>query len=533
VARSQTGAARWAAAALLVGLTACGGGGGDGGGGGGTGSGGLGTSYVPGVFQPSESFAARCVTPRTGINPLTGQPYRDSSGSSTDQNNWLRSWTHELYLWYSEVPDLNPAQYQTPAYFDLLKTSATTPSGRPKDQFHFTYSTPEWVALSQRGEEVGYGVQWALIASTPPRRAVVAYVESSPPGATAAAGLTRGAEVLRIDGTDFVNVNTSAGVAVLNAGMFPETAGATHTFEIRELNGTVRTVTLQAATVTTDPVMNVKTIPTSSGLVGYMLFNDHIATAEGRLATAIQTLKNAGVQDLVLDIRYNGGGYLDIASELAYMIAGPAPTAGRAFELLQFNSKHPTRNPVTGQPITPAPFHTRSQGFSPGFPAGQVLPTLDLPRVFVLTGGTTCSASESIINGLRGVDVEVIQIGNTTCGKPYGFYAADNCGTTYFSIQFRGVNAKSFGDYADGFSPSSVPDPTGAQVKGCSVPDDFTHPLGDIGENRLEAALAYRDTGQCVALATDKAGTQALRILSATDAEIPKSPWRMNRILRE
>ncbi len=67
--------------------------------------------------------------------------------------------------------------------------------------------------------------------------------------------------------------------------------------------------------------------------------------------------------------------------------------------------------------------------------------------MFVLTGPNTCSASESIINALQGVDVEVIQIGSTTCGKPYGFYPQDNCGTTYFSVEFKGVNAKGFGDY--------------------------------------------------------------------------------------
>ena len=60
----------------------------------------------------------------------------------------------------------------------------------------------------------------------------------------------------------------------------------------------------------------------------------------------------------------------------------------------------------------------------------------------VLTGPDTCSASESVINGLRGVDVEVNLIGGPTCGKPYGFYPQDNCGTTYFAIQFQGVNAR-------------------------------------------------------------------------------------------
>jgi hypothetical protein len=58
---------------------------------------------------------------------------------------------------------------------------------------------------------------------------------------------------------------------------------------------------------------------------------------------------------------------------------------------------------------------------------------------------------------LRGIDVEVVQIGSPTCGKPYGFYPTDNCGTTYFTIQFQGVNNKGFGDFADGFIPTSTP----------------------------------------------------------------------------
>ena len=76
--------------------------------------------------------------------------------------------------------------------------------------------------------------------------------------------------------------------------------------------------------------------------------------------------------------------------------------------------------------------------------------------MYIITGPGTCSASESIINSLRGVNVNVYLIGSTTCGKPYGFYPTDNCGTTYFSIQFRGENAANFGDYTDGFSPANT-----------------------------------------------------------------------------
>ena len=108
---------------------------------------------------------------------------------------------------------------------------------------------------------------------------------------------------------------------------------------------------------------------------------------------------------------------------------------------------------------------------------------LNLSRVFVLSSGDTASASEAFINGLRGIDLEVILIGETTRGKPYGFYGIDNCGVTYFTVHFKGENAKGFGDYADGFIPSDTDDMFGAEVRGCVVTDDLTHVLGDPAEN--------------------------------------------------
>src|SRR2546427_1661697 len=257
---------------------------------------------------------------------------------------------------------------------------------------------------------------------------------------------------------------------------------------------TTRQVPLISASVTSAPVPPtlVHTITTTTGPVGYMLFNDHTAPAEKGLSDAVNQLKTANVTDLVLDIRYNGGGYLDIAGELAYMIAGAGKTGGQTFERQQFNDKHPTIDPVTGQFIAPTPFFSTGLGFSVN--PGTALPSLGLSRVYVLTGPGTCSASEAILNGLSGVNVQVFQIGATTCGKPYGFYPADNCGTTYFSIQFRGVNAKGYGDYADGF----VPNGSGvAGVTGCQVADDFGHALGDPAEARLAAALGYAAGQPC------------------------------------
>jgi hypothetical protein len=232
---------------------------------------------------------------------------------------------------------------------------------------------------------------------------------------------------------------------------------------------------------------------------------------------------------LILDVRYNGGGFLAIASEVAYMIAGAVPTAGRVFEQLQFSDKHRSINPVTGGALTPLPFFDTSS-------SGQPLPTLNLSRVYVLTGSMTCSASESIINGLRGVGVEVIQIGSTTCGKPYGFYAKDNCGTTYFTVQFQGVNAAGFGSYGDGFSPQNTMTARGEALPGCSVRDDFDFELGDPLEARVAAALEYRRSQTCPA----PSGASASGFTKPTGADVgaasfegvvAKPLWLMNRWL--
>jgi len=522
------------ACSILLTLAACGGGGGSGGGrfvapppGGESG-------WQSGVFLDADTFFAECAAPRAGINPATGEAYPDVAGTVLDENNFIRSFSNEIYLWYSEIVDRDPGLYNDPlTYFDLLRTTATTPSGADKDKFHFTYDSAEWFQLSQGGVSAGYGANWAILSPTIPREIVVAYSEPNSPAADV--NLVRGAAILEIDGFD-INTNTQAGVDALNAGLSPE-VGETHNFVIQDLGSAVsRAITMTAAEITNAMVQNVNVLDTPTGRVGYMTFNYHRAPAEEALVNAINQLNAApGIDDLVLDIRYNGGGFLDIAGQLAYMIAGPAQTAGQTFELLQFNDKHPVTNPFTGNAIAPTPFHDTTLGFD-ALPAGQALPTLNLSRVFVLTGPGTCSASEAVMNGLRGVDVEVIQIGSTTCGKPYGFYPADNCGTTYFTVQFRGVNAKDFGDYTDGFSPANTAANEGTPVPGCSVADDFGNPLGVAAEGRLAAALAYRDGQACPAASGLGPSPELSKTTAATrpaDGVVYRSPFDSNRIMRQ
>lgn len=198
----------------------------------------------------------------------------------------------------------------------------------------------------------------------------------------------------------------------------------------------------------------------------------------------VDALNTAQVTDLVLDMRYNGGGFVYSAAQVSYMIAG-VESLGKRFYQQQSNGKLE----VQGE------WEFLSEGIRDNY-LGKTLPNLGLPRVYVLTTSGTCSASELVINGLRGIGVDVVMIGGTTCGKPYGYIPEPNCGTTYYTIQFTGVNAKGYGEYSGGFIPSAIDNGQDA-IAGCQVNDDFTNDLGDPSEALLKTALLYREIGAC------------------------------------
>ena len=447
--------------------------------------------WTRGVFKDAATFKNLCATPRVGTD-ADGNAFPDAQGTTLDENNWLRSWSNRTYLWYDEIDDRDPACCETIAYFDLLRTFARTTSGAYKDRFHFTENTARRNARVRSGVTAGYGARFAVLRGSPPRDVRVAYTEPNTPATAPEVALLRGTRILAVDGVDTTNGDADA----LNAGLFPGALDEEHEFTVRDPSAAEsRVVTMRSASITTAPVQHVRVIATDTGDVGYLLFNSHIGPAERGLKDGIERLAEAGVTDFVLDIRYNGGGYLAIANQLAYMIAGPA-ARGQVFNELQFNDKHRTFDPVTGDRLQPSYFLSTTTGWFDE-PGGLALPHLGLQRVFVLSGPGTCSASESVINGLRGIDVEVVLIGATTCGKPYGFYPQDNCGTTYNTVQFRSVNAKGFGDYADGFTPANAPGLASTKIPGCAVEDDFAHQFGDPAEARLAAALRYREEGSC------------------------------------
>ena len=466
------------AVAVLT-LTSCGGGGGSGGSSGGGPSG--------GGLAASSTYAQQC---------SPNNPYQfdaDTStklGSLTTEKQWVRSYLDEAYLWYDQVPtvDAAAATYSVDtaagiagslnAYLQALKTPALTATGKRVDQFSFTYPTKAWNDYIGAGTTTDNGIHWHLGSPTPPRNFVVTYVDIGSPADIA--GVKRGDGLVSINGIS-ADINTQTGVDALNAAL-SAASDTTTSYVLQRGTVVLPAISLTPKTITETPVPVASTLNVSGQKVGYVLFNSFSAASEQALINAFNKLKTDNVSDLVLDLRYNGGGYLYIASGLAYMIAGSGPTAGQTFEKLQYNNKRTSDNAQAATPFYNQACILNAAGNCTSTAA---LPTLNLSRVFVLTSSGTCSASEAVINGLEGVNITVTRIGSTTCGKPYGFTAKDNCGISYFPIEFKGVNAKGYGDYADGFAPR------------CSANDDYTKPLGDVTEGQLAAALSYRSTGVC------------------------------------
>ena len=496
---------------------------------------------------PSRQTQNVCAVPRGAdvIDPYTGQPYPDTQGTLQDELRWITSFVNDTYLWYRDVPVVPISRYAigervdyyntstnarstktlnthfdvVDAYFNIQRTRAVTDTNTPVDQFHYTRSTAANNALFNDAAVVGFGLHWTLLAASPPRSARVVYVDPNTPASEN--GIGRGATLISINAEPFA---TTSNVALLNEAMFTPVAGRSYIFEIMDAGATqARTVTMFARTLTESTVPKVGVLDAPNQQVGYLLFTGFLGPAELELKNAVQQLKDAnggsGITDLILDLRYNGGGYLSIASQLGYMIAGASRTQGKVFSQLVYNDKNPFAY-TTARASTP--FSQFTVGFSA--PYGLALPQLGLQRVFVLTTRGTASASEETINALRGVGVEVIQIGTTTRGKPYGFSARDNCGVSYFTVQFKGLNDAGFGDYSDGFIPGGT-GTTPANLPGCVVADDLDHPLGDSAEALVSAALRYINTGSC---ATNRAAPSAARAkaIEAGEGTLLRDPIR-------
>jgi hypothetical protein len=381
--------------------------------------------------------------------------------SVRDQQAWLADYMDEWYFWYRLAPRPNPGGYTTvTSYFDaLLFTGDAT---FPADRWSGSESTESFNRFYGDGATLGYGVSVNGIEAVDRRGGplFVRYVE--PRSDAAAQGVRRGDEVVSVNGRSAADLIAANDFSALSPGRAGEVLDL-----VLRTGGGLRSVRVVAAVYSLTPVAGTNVYQSIGGRrIGYLAVKDMIAQAGAPLDDAFAYLRGQGVQDLILDLRYNGGGLVSTAASVASYVAGTRGS-GRVFASLLYNDKRAGAN---------------NQSFAFSSPAQ----ALGLARVFVLAGPRTCSASEQVINGLRGVGVQVVAVGDTTCGKPVGFLPADGrCGTTYSVVNFESVNAANQGRYFDGFDAT------------CPVAEDYSIVQGAAADPLVASAAWFADTGQC------------------------------------
>ena len=390
------------------------------------------------------------------------------------QNGWLGNYMDDWYFWYALAPRPDPAPYASVAdYFDARLYTGTAPDF-PADRWSSYESTESFNRFFGDGQALGYGVAVAglEIAGLPELPLFVRYVEANSPAARA--GVRRGDQVISVNGRSAADMVGANDFSALSASA----AGQALVLTLRR-SGADQVLDLRAATYALTPVPT-GTVLTSAGgrRLGYLIVKDMISQALAPLETAFARFRAAGVEAVVLDLRYNGGGLVSVAGTLASYVAG-GRGSNRVFATLLFNDRQAGTS--------------NSQ-----FNFSGLASALGASRVYVLTGPRTCSASEQVINGLRGVGIDVVAIGDTTCGKPVGFQPASQCGTTYSVVNFESVNERFEGRYFDGFAPT------------CAVADDLSRALGAPDEALLSAAASFADNGVCPAPASG-ASSRTLR----------------------
>jgi hypothetical protein len=389
------------------------------------------------------------------------------------QQTWLRAYMNDWYFWYRLSPNPSPAGFTTvDSYFAALKypggdlIPGSTTARWPSDRYSYSQSTESFNRLFGDGQTLGFGVAVAGLEVTQPTPQPTAplyvrYVEPSSPAA--AGGIVRGDRVMSLNGVPAGTVIQNNDFSALNASATTDTL----TLVLRNAAGVDRTVVLTANIFPLTPVQNGQVLFTQSGRkLGYVFIKDMISQVDTPLSSTMSSFKANNVQDVVIDLRYNGGGLVATGATVASYISG-AGNIRRTFASLLYNDKQAS---------------IKNQVFQFGDPGAWA----GFNRVYVLIGERTCSASELVINGLRGIGVNVVGVGGTTCGKPVGFLPqSDSCGTTYSVVNFEGVNAANQGRYFDGLAPT------------CSVAEDFTRPLADVNDTLLVGAAYHIDHGAC------------------------------------
>ena len=387
----------------------------------------------------------------------------DDPCSVAAQRSWLRDYMSDQYFWYANLGVPDESAPNIDAYFQSLLY-------RPTDRYSFSQPTSDYLQFLRDGTRTGYG--YSLVFADGSQTALrVRFAEPYSP--VGLAGLKRGDTVLSIDGYGPAQIAAGTPGSV-------STEGIPRRFRVVDKAGVERTFTVNSATyrISTVPDRSLLSIGAPAGPItaGYFVYQSFASTSTDALGSVFSDFASAGVSEVIVDLRYNGGGSVSVARNLASMIGGSG-LDGKTFAEFRFNAKH-IENNVT------FPF-TSDASLLPAAPLS------GLNRVIVITSPSTASASELVINALKPF-TNVVLIGATTFGKPYAFQPRDLCGTTYSAVNFEYVNALGEGGFINGIAPT------------CVVADDLDHQLGDSNEARLAAAINYIKTGACLGDATGR-----------------------------
>jgi C-terminal processing protease CtpA/Prc len=389
---------------------------------------------------------------------LTGPQVGDAACENDGQKQYVLDNLYAWYLWNDLLPaNLSIDDYASPEQLVRDVTQTYGPqkaNGDPVDLFSSVGSAQADADFFDAGQYGGFGFSYRFLDTNDVR---LSRVFSNSPAALG--GLERGQQILGLDGRTIADINANEGLAAA-------LAGETVAFVMRNKDGSEFTVSISRGVVTIDPVPRTRIIDRGPGVppAGYIELASFISTADPLFDSIFAEFIAAGVTDIILDLRYNGGGLLSTANLLGDYL-GAFANDGRVASQTLFNADRAAANNSTD-------FFAR-QGNS-----------INLSRLVVIATNATASASELVTNSLEAYfDVGIV--GDNTFGKPVGQIGLTFCEKILRPTSFQVVNALGEGDYFDGLPVD------------CQAPDDLNAMPGDDTDPNVVAALSYFNSGAC------------------------------------
>lgn len=317
---------------------------------------------------------------------------------------------HTWYLWYEEVPETDPLQYDTPQeLLDAMKYPAL-------DRWSFVDEAEVINSLFEEGEDHGFGF---LIRFDPDGSLYVLYVYENTTAYKM--GVRKG---FRIE-----TIQNSPPEEIDNFDFFFDDSPDSYSFVFRDANDNRLRLDLTKETYFQNGVFLRTTYNFGGEKIGYLVYNSFLQYTEEELNEAMEYFKSNAIDDLVIDLRYNQGGHIDLARELIEMLL-PADAVGKPLFSYQHNDL-----------VSPYQDTTILVEDNPK--------NLALSRIFFLTSKFSASASELVINSLEPY-MQVFLIGSPTHGKPVGMYGFAFREWYVFPVTVKLVNAEGYGDFFDG-----------------------------------------------------------------------------------